>query len=103
KLADEVHAAFAATGSEIDLHLVDGADVTDTLATLSAPVVAVGGGDGTQGAAAAQLSSSGQTLAVLPLGTRNHLARQIGVPLDLPGAAKVAASGRSSVVDLGAC
>jgi diacylglycerol kinase family enzyme len=103
KLPDQIRAAFAAAGSEIDLHLVDGAEIAQTVASLSAPVIAVGGGDGTQGAAAAQLSSSGQTLAVLPLGTRNHLARQLAIPLDLPAAAKVAVSGSTQVIDLARC
>ncbi|HUQ13594.1 MAG TPA: diacylglycerol kinase family protein, partial [Novosphingobium sp.] len=38
--------------------------------------------------------------AVLPLGTRNHFARQLGVPLELDEAAKVALDGRETAVDI---
>lgn len=40
-------------------------------------------------------------MAILPLGTRNHLARQMGVPLDLEGAAEVAVNGQRRRIDLG--
>ena len=67
-------------------------------------MIAVGGGDGTQGAAAAAVvAKDGAALAVLPLGTRNHLARQLDIPLDLPGAAKVAVSGTTTAIDLAGC
>ncbi|MEO6152386.1 MAG: diacylglycerol kinase family protein [Croceibacterium sp.] len=100
KLTDEVTAAFAAAGCPIDLHLVDGGAIKDRVSGLTAPVVAVGGGDGTQGAAAAELAEHDRTLAVLPLGTRNHLARQLGIPLELAEAAKVAAQGSTTRIDL---
>lgn len=62
--------------------------------------VAVGGGDGTQGTAAQICTKAGATLGVLPLGTRNHLARELGIPMDLAGAAKVIAEGHERRIDL---
>lgn len=103
KLDGELTSAFAAAGAEIDLHLVEGDAIADTVAGLSAAAIAVGGGDGTQGAAAAKLVEGDVALAVLPLGTRNHLARQLDVPLDLPGAAQVAVHGTPTAIDLGQC
>jgi diacylglycerol kinase family enzyme len=103
KLEAQVRQAFDEAGSAVELHLVDGAQIAETIAGLAAPVVAVGGGDGTQGSAAAQLAASGQTLAVLPLGTRNHLARQLDIPLDLPAAAKVAVQSHTQEIDLARC
>jgi diacylglycerol kinase family enzyme len=100
KLAETLEKAFGEAGAAIDLHLVEGGEVAGTVNSLSARVIAVGGGDGTQGAAAAQLAGSETVLAVLPLGTRNHLARQLAIPLDLPGAAKVAAGGATASIDL---
>lgn len=65
------------------------------------PVVAVAGGDGTLGQAAAALVGSDTALAVLPAGTRNHFARDHEIPLDPPQALDVAASGVARTVDVG--
>jgi diacylglycerol kinase family enzyme len=64
-------------------------------------VIAVGGGDGTLGNAAQALAGTPSALAILPLGTRNHLARTLGIPLDLDGAAGVAVAGGRRRIDLG--
>jgi diacylglycerol kinase family enzyme len=40
-------------------------------------------------------------LGVLPLGTRNHFARDLGLPQDLDAAARVVAAGRVRMVDVG--
>jgi diacylglycerol kinase family enzyme len=102
RLEERVRAAFEPTGRDIALELVEPADLPAAIARHSrAPVVAVGGGDGTLGTAATQLAGTATALAVLPLGTRNHLARQLGVPLDLDEAAQVAASGARRRMDLG--
>jgi diacylglycerol kinase family enzyme len=103
RLEEEVTRAFAAVGRSIDLHVVEGASCAQVVAGVAAPVVAVGGGDGTLGGAAAQLIDSETALAVLPLGTRNHLARQLGIPLELPRAAEAAATGHPVRVDLARC
>lgn len=85
----------------IDLHLVEGQYVAKTVERFAGrPVIAVGGGDGTQGSAAAALAGSGSAQAILPLGTRNHLARQLEIPLDLAEAGKLAAAGRRETIDL---
>ncbi len=100
-LVDQIEAAFAAAGLKADVHAVDGADLTATITSLAeSGAVAIGGGDGTQGCAAAILGKAGATHGVLPLGTRNNLARQLGIPLDLDGAAKVIAAGHTKAIDL---
>ena len=99
KLEATLREAFA--GQAIDLHLVEGQDVAKTVERFAKqPVVAVGGGDGTQGSAAAVLAGTDTVLAIFPLGTRNHLARQLGIPLDLAEAATMAATGRRQAIDL---
>jgi diacylglycerol kinase family enzyme len=101
-LSATVTDAFAKVGRTIVLELLDPQDIPDALrGYMGAPVIAVGGGDGTIGTAAAVLANSMTALAILPLGTRNHLARQLGVPLDLPSAAAVAVSGQRRRIDLG--
>ncbi len=103
QLETQVRDAFDAAGLEIDLHLVPGNEIIDTVQKLSLTeeVIAVGGGDGTLGAAAGVLHEQSKTLAILPLGTRNHLAKQLGIPPDLPGAAKVISKGKTTKIDLG--
>ncbi|WP_310531842.1 diacylglycerol kinase family protein [Novosphingobium sp.] len=100
-LPDAIHDAFAPTGQAIDLKLVKAKDLDQAIAATSAPVVAVGGGDGTLASAAARLAGEGRCLAVLPLGTRNHFARDIGLDGTLEQAAQVAAHGRCDAVDVG--
>jgi len=99
KLEETVRQAFA--GQAIALHLVEGKDIADTVRKCAnADVVAIGGGDGTQGSAAAILAESDARQLVLPLGTRNHLAKQLGMPEKLEDAAKAAATGNEEAIDL---
>jgi YegS/Rv2252/BmrU family lipid kinase len=67
----------------------------------SVDLVVLGGGDGTMNAAAPALMETGLPLGVLPLGTANDLARTLGIPLDLEGAARVIAGGHLRRIDLG--
>lgn len=100
-LEDRLSAAFREAGCEARIQLVGGNGVTDAVSQSSTPVVAVGGGDGTLAAAANVLIPQGKTLAVLPLGTRNHFAKQIGLSGDLDEAAGIAVKGRRVRVDVG--
>jgi diacylglycerol kinase family enzyme len=61
----------------------------------------VGGGDGSIGGVAGKLAGGGLPLGVLPLGTRNHFARDLGLPLELEAAARVIAAGRVRHIDVG--
>jgi len=61
--------------------------------------ILVAGGDGTIGSAAGVLAGTGVELAILPCGTLNHLAKDLGLPLELDRAAKVALNGRAIPVD----
>lgn len=61
----------------------------------------VGGGDGTLNAAAFGVIQAGLPLGILPFGTANDLARTLGIPFDLDGAAQVIADGHTRRIDLG--
>ena len=65
-----------------------------------ARLIIVGGGDGSVGAAASALAGSDATLGILPLGTLNHFARDLGIPADLGKAAALIAKGRERAVDV---
>jgi len=61
--------------------------------------ILVAGGDGSIAAAAQVLVGTSVELAILPGGTLNHLARDLGVPTELDVAARLAAEGTSVAVD----
>ena len=60
----------------------------------------VGGGDGSIRTVAGVLAGSGVPLGILPLGTLNHFAKDLGIPLHLGEAAGVIAKGVQRAVDL---
>jgi len=68
---------------------------------LGAPMVIVGGGDGTLSCAVDDFVSHNAVFAFLPLGTANSFARTLGVPIDLDGAIDVIANGVRRRIDLG--
>lgn len=95
--------------AEIQEHLpaaevvaVDGEDVPDALerAARSGRVLGVAGGDGTVGTAAAAALAAGVPLAVLPGGTLNHFAAELGVSSVADVAAAIE-QGCAVAVDLG--
>jgi YegS/Rv2252/BmrU family lipid kinase len=64
-------------------------------------LVIVAGGDGTVRGCASALAGSGVPLAVLPSGTGNLLARNLGIPRALPDAIQVAMTGQRHRIDVG--
>jgi len=63
--------------------------------------IVAGGGDGTVSAVAGVLAGTRKTLGVLPLGTLNHFAKDLQLPLDLDGAMETIMAGRTVQVDVG--
>ena len=89
---------------QIDISLAqNGAEVTE-LATEAArgpyEVIVAAGGDGTVNSVAAAVIDSDKVLGVLPLGTLNHFAKDLGIPLDLQAAARTIIAGHSTEVDV---
>jgi YegS/Rv2252/BmrU family lipid kinase len=66
-----------------------------------APMVIVGGGDGSLSSAVDELVDRDCVFALLPLGTANSFARTLGIPLDLEGAIATIVTGKRRRVDLG--
>jgi diacylglycerol kinase family enzyme len=63
------------------------------------PIVAAGG-DGTISAVAAEVAGTAKALGVLPLGTLNHFAKDLRIPLELNAAVETIARGRVVAVDV---
>ena len=66
-----------------------------------ADLVIAWGGDGTVQRCIDVLAGTGVTLAVIPAGTANLFATNVGIPIDLESAVDVAADGLVSHVDVG--
>jgi YegS/Rv2252/BmrU family lipid kinase len=66
-----------------------------------APMVIVGGGDGSLSSFVDFFIGTKVVFGFLPLGTANSFARTVGVPLDLDGAVNVIATGIAREIDVG--
>jgi diacylglycerol kinase family enzyme len=65
------------------------------------PVLVAAGGDGTLNTVAAVVRETDTALGIVPLGTLNHFARDLGVPLERADAVRAIAAGRRVAVDIG--
>ena len=96
---------FAQHGLVADIHAAhDGSEIvarTRSALETRPGILVAAGGDGTVSAVASCLRGTGVALAILPVGTLNHFARDLGLPTDLAGAVKAIAGGRIAGVDLG--
>ena len=85
------------------LNFSDGVDLNSIAAEARAVggLVVGGGGDGTISAVAAALVGTDTALGVLPLGTLNHFAKDLGIPLELEKAVETLFTGKIARVDIG--
>ena len=100
---DKIRKALEQAGIDAEIELVSGGNTEvrcRAIAERGDPLVIVGGGDGTVGSAASALVGTKTRLGILPLGTLNHFARDLGIPFDLGEAAQLIASGAERSVDV---
>ncbi len=76
-------------------------DAARTALARGSKTLVAAGGDGTVSAVAAALLDSEAVLGVLPMGTLNHFAKDLRIPLDIEGAARVIANGDVTEIDAG--
>ncbi len=77
-----------------------GRAMAEQAAVDGADLVMVCGGDGTVRTVCAELAGTGIPVGVLPAGTGNLLARNLGIPLYLEAAINVALNGQDRAIDL---
>jgi diacylglycerol kinase family enzyme len=99
-----VEEAFASCGASAHVHLARAGeelvDIARAAVSNGARAVVAGGGDGTVGAVASVLVGTDKALGVLPLGTLNHFAKDLRIPLEVEGAARNVCEGREVFVDV---
>jgi len=101
---DKLKALFKEHKRDTRLILAQGEDILrhakEAVAGKSGLIIA-GGGDGTVNAVSGVLAGTGTALGVLPLGTLNHFAKDLKIPLELEGAVEAAFKGDIVHVDIG--
>jgi diacylglycerol kinase family enzyme len=84
--SDTLKAMFAEQGLEVTIDADPDTELSDRIRRAiegDADTIIAAGGDGTVTALATAIVHSDKNLAILPLGTANLLARDLGMPLDL--------------------
>lgn len=100
---EAVEAAIRARFDDARVHVLsDGEDVEALVRSSDAEspdLVIASGGDGTVAGVANALSRPGTHLGIVPTGTANVLARELGIPLEVEPALDVIAAGHARPVD----
>ncbi len=102
--AARVKALFAAAGIDAAVEAVAGGMLQERARRAldsGCQTIVAGGGDGTVSGVANVLVGTRATLGVLPLGTLNHFAKDLQIPLDAEGAVRTIAAGVTRRVDVG--
>ena len=97
--------AFEAAGATAHVVVIAPEDLQGTVERLWAgddrpDAVVIAGGDGTIGSAAGAAAEHDVVVAFLPLGTFNHFAKDLAMPMDLGEAAAAIVSGEVRSVDI---
>jgi YegS/Rv2252/BmrU family lipid kinase len=102
-VAERIGEALGAAGVDSEVLAVEGKDCAAHAADhvkQGTKLIIAAGGDGTMGAVAGELAGSEASMGILPLGTLNHFARDLGIPADLDEAARIIAAGNARQVDI---
>jgi YegS/Rv2252/BmrU family lipid kinase len=70
-------------------------------ASSNAQIIVAGGGDGTVSTVAGAIAGTDKILGVLPMGTLNHFAKDLRIPLDIEEAVQTIMAGNVQKIDVG--
>jgi diacylglycerol kinase family enzyme len=103
-LNQEIETAFTSHDWQVEFILVSRDDLQSRVrrAVAQAPgTIVVAGGDGTINTIASECLKANRPFGILPAGTFNYVARNLGLPTDVPQAVSVITSARPRPVDIG--
>lgn len=108
-LEKRLRSGFQTRGVEAEMRFVEGQEVGEMARSFVAAkspgdhprTLVAGGGDGTLRSVAAAVAGTDVVLGVLPLGTLNHFARDLGLPNNLDAAMDIIAAGQVRNIDVG--
>ncbi len=101
---EEIERLLSEAGHEVQVQVAAGRRLPELARKAvddGAEALLAGGGDGTISAVAGVLAGTGVPLGVLPLGTLNHFARDLGIPLALADAVAVVLAAVITAIDVG--
>lgn len=99
-----IRSRFLSAGAEAIVRVVPPEELPDAVlrAWATSPrAVVIAGGDGTVNCAAGAAAGTDVVLGVLPLGTFNHFAKDLGLPTSVDEAIPALVAGEETVVDVG--
>jgi diacylglycerol kinase family enzyme len=104
EIGEQMRGLFAEQGSQLEVTLARGGEEITRAArravAAGCAALVAGGGDGTVNACAAELVGREIPLGVLPLGTLNHFAKDLDIPLEPEAAARTVLAGLTRQVDV---
>lgn len=103
ELASRVREVFESNGAQPRIEVANGKQVSSIAQAMRDEhfdLIVAAGGDGTVNAVASQIVASDTALGVLPLGTLNHFARDLGIPIALEEAVAVVCCGEETAIDV---
>lgn len=76
-------------------------ELTESVLQADFDIIAAAGGDGTLNSVASLLAGTGKPMGIIPLGTLNHFAKDLGIPLELENSIRIISEGNPQMVDIG--
>ena len=105
ELKRSIRSAFERLSHTVDIYAVSSGEELFSASRNAASkcdILVAAGGDGTISAVASIAVQEGKILGVLPAGTLNHFSKDLGIPQDIDGAARVIAAGKVRDIDIAA-
>ncbi|MEO6050823.1 MAG: diacylglycerol kinase family protein [Pyrinomonadaceae bacterium] len=97
--------SFNQSKADVHIHMARSGEHISTLARKAVQsdckTIVAGGGDGTISTIAEEMIGTDKILGILPLGTLNHFAKDLKIPLEIGEAVQIILAGHSAKVDVG--